>query len=272
MTSTESVVSGAAVSVRQIGKAYRLGSPGGALYDRLGSAVGRRRGAAADVMWALRDVSFDVPAGEVLGVIGRNGSGKSTLMKIISRVTAPTEGEALVRGRVGAMLQVGTGFHPELTGRDNIILSGMILGMSRAEVLAVQQQIIDFAEISRYLDEPVKHYSSGMYLRLAFAVSAHLDADILLIDEVLAVGDAPFQQKCRARIRTMVEGGRTVVLVSHQMDSIRSMCDGAIVLEAGRLAFQGPAEDAVRVYQREIVGAAGVSGGGTASGGRAVRD
>ena len=204
-------------------------------------------------MLGIHGVSFDVRSGSVLGVMGRNGSGKSTLMKIIARVTAPTEGEAVVHGRVGAMLQIGTGFHPELSGRDNILLSGMILGMSRSEVAAVHDAIVDFAAIGRYLDEPVKYYSSGMYLRLAFSVSAHLDADILLIDEVLAVGDAAFQEKCRARIRSMVEAGRTVILVTHQVELIRTLCDDAMVLEAGRLVFRGTPEDAIGFYEREIV-------------------
>lgn len=239
------------ISARELSKRYEIGVAGGALYDRL-ATVGRGR-PRREAMWALHSVSFDVRAGSVLGVMGRNGSGKSTLMKIIARVTAPTEGEAVVHGRVGAMLQVGTGFHPELSGRDNILLSGMILGMSRSEVAAVQGAIVEFAGIGRYLDEPVKYYSSGMYLRLAFSVSAHLDADILLIDEVLAVGDAAFQEKCRARIRSMVEAGRTVILVTHQVDSIRTLCDDAIVLEAGRLVFSGPPEDAIGFYQREII-------------------
>jgi ABC-type polysaccharide/polyol phosphate transport system ATPase subunit len=243
-----------AISARRIGKRYDIGSAGGALYDRLAGQVRRRRGTdtGPDSMWALYDISFDVAAGQVLGVLGRNGSGKSTLMKIFARVTAPTEGEAQTRGRVGAMLQVGTGFHPELTGRDNILLSGMILGMSRSEVQQRHDQIVDFAEIGRYLDEPVKHYSSGMYLRLAFSVTSHLDADILLIDEVLAVGDTPFQQKCRTRIRSIVEAGKTVLLVSHQLESIQQVCDSAIVLDGGRLVFSGEPSAAIAFYRQAI--------------------
>jgi len=252
-----------AVSVRGLGKRYDIGATGGALYDRLSSTV-TRRGAAGgelDKMWALKDVSFDVPVGQVLGVLGRNGSGKSTLMKILARVTVPTEGYAATRGRVGAMLQVGTGFHPELSGRDNILLSGMILGMTRAEIAAVQDEIIDFAEIGRYLDAPVKHYSSGMYLRLAFSVSAHLAADILLIDEVLAVGDVGFQRKCQTRIRESVALGRTVLLVSHTMESVRALCDSSIVLDKGALCFSGRVDDGIAFYLQEIVPAAKVSAG-----------
>lgn len=246
-----------AISAHGIGKRYQIGTSGGALYDRLAGPLRRRPGPRPQPasMWALRDISFELAAGQVLGVLGRNGSGKSTLMRIIARVTAPTEGEAVTRGRVGAMLQVGTGFHPELTGRDNILLSGMILGMTRAEVERRHDQIVEFAEIGRYLDEPVKHYSSGMYLRLAFSVTSHLDADILLIDEVLAVGDAPFQEKCRTRIRSIVDAGKTVLLVSHQLDSIRNVCDSAIVLDGGRLAFSGSPSEAVDYYRQAVIGA-----------------
>ncbi|HYI22382.1 MAG TPA: ABC transporter ATP-binding protein [Candidatus Limnocylindrales bacterium] len=241
--------------MRALGKRYHVGTSGGALYDRLGGALGRRSAAETDAqtMWAIRDVSFEVPQGHVLAVLGRNGSGKSTLMKILAKVTAPTEGEAMTRGRVGAMLQVGTGFHPELTGRDNILLSGMILGMGRHEIESVQDQIIEFAEIGRYLDAPVKHYSSGMYLRLAFSVSAHLAADILLIDEVLAVGDAGFQRKCQARIRELVGMGKTVLFVSHSAAAVRSLCDSAVVLDQGTIRFTGDTEDALRFYETEIV-------------------
>ncbi len=249
----------AAVSVRRLGKRYHIGAkPGaGSLYDRLARLGQRAAGKQLDPhpsIWALRDVSFDVAPGSVLGVIGRNGSGKSTLMKILAKVTSPTEGEAVVRGRVGALLQVGTGFHPELTGRDNISLSGAILGMSRAEIAALQDRIIDFAEIEDFLDTPVKHYSSGMYLRLAFSVSAHLRAEIMLVDEVLAVGDTAFQQKCRKRIRELVEEGRSVLLVSHQMDSIRRMCDLAVVLDQGSMLTYGDTSDAIAYYHRSVVG------------------
>lgn len=245
-----------AIVVRELGKRYQIGarSGTGSLYDRMATTV--RRTAVSDghpFIWALRDVSFAVPTGHVLGVLGRNGSGKSTLMKILARVTAPTEGSAETRGRVGALLQIGTGFHPELSGRDNIALSGAILGMSSLEIAAVQDRIIEFSEIGRFLDTPVKHYSSGMYLRLAFSVSAHLAADIMLIDEVLAVGDAGFQRKSRDRIRELVAEGRSVLFVSHRLDSVQSLCDSAIVLDEGVLRCVGSTEDCVRMYRQEII-------------------
>lgn len=246
-----------AVRVRALGKHYQLAGPGGAgsLYDRIGSALGSsrlRRERERSMIWALKQVSFDVRRGEVLGVLGPNGSGKSTLMRIVARVTAPTEGSVEIRGRVAALLQAGAGFHPELSGRENVALSGAILGMKRREIDAVTEEIFDFAAIDGLLDTPVKHYSSGTYLRLAFSVSAHLAADIMLVDEVLAVGDAEFQQKCRQRIRAIVNEGRTVVLVSHSMDSVRRLCERAIVLYNGILRFAGPADQAVELYQREI--------------------
>lgn len=246
-----------AVRVRGLGKLYHIGArKQSGLYDRLARGFSRRRNGQSDphpTIWALKDITFDVPHGSVMGVIGRNGSGKSTLMKILARVTAPTAGTAEVTGRVGALLQVGTGFHPQLTGRDNIALSGAILGMTRQQVQAVQQEIIDFAEIDEFLDTPVKHYSSGMYMRLAFSVSAHMAADILLIDEVLAVGDAAFQKKCQQRIRSMVAEGRTVLFVSHSMASVRSLSDGAIVLDRGRLVFAGDTDEAAKYYEQQIL-------------------
>jgi lipopolysaccharide transport system ATP-binding protein len=245
-----------AVRVVNVAKRYQIGvRPGGSLYDRIASPLSRRRvndPARAEV-WALKEVSFEVPRGVVIGVLGRNGSGKSTLMKILARVTAPTEGTAEITGRLSALLQVGTGFHPELTGRDNIALSGAILGMTKEEIRAVEQDVIDFAEIDDFLDTPVKHYSSGMYMRLAFSVSAHMEAEIMLLDEVLAVGDAAFQKKCHQRIRTLVDSGRTVVFVSHQMASVNALCDAAIVLDHGRLAFNGTTPDAVRYYEDEVL-------------------
>jgi len=250
---------GPAVEVRGIGKLYRMGAaPGsGGLYDGVGRLLHPRRPRSEDArptVWALRDVSFDVPHGQVMGFLGRNGSGKSTLMKILARVTAPTEGTAVVRGRVGALLQVGAGFHPELSGRDNIELSGAILGMSSDEVAAVYDQIVEFSEIGDFLDTPVKHYSSGMFTRLAFSVSSHLQAEVLLVDEVLSVGDAGFQAKCIQRIRTLVGEGRTVLFVSHSMDSVIDLCDSAIVLDKGILRFHGATQDAARVYQQDILG------------------
>jgi lipopolysaccharide transport system ATP-binding protein len=248
-----------AVAVSHLGKQFAIGKPtgGGMLYDRVARTVRARRGdrpAEPPVVWALSDVSFEVPRGHVLGVVGRNGSGKSTLMKILARVTVPTAGEAVVHGRVGALLQVGTGFHPQLTGRDNIALSGAILGMSREEIASLEGSIIEFAEIGRFLDTAVKYYSSGMYLRLAFSVAAHLPAEILLVDEVLAVGDAAFQERCRDRIRQIVNDGRTVLYVSHSMGSVETICDSAIVLEGGRLVFNGPSAEAVQHYEGAVLG------------------
>lgn len=263
MTSQASV----AIRISGLGKRYGIGArPGrGSLYDRLARPFGRPTVAGPvdrhPTVWALKDVDLEIPSGRVLGVLGRNGSGKSTLMKILARVTSPTEGTVEIAGRVGALLQVGTGFHPELTGRDNIALSGAILGMSRAEIRAAEEEIVDFAEIGRFLDTPVKHYSSGMYLRLAFSVSAHLAAEIMLVDEVLSVGDAVFQEKSRQRIRALVADGRTVLFVSHNLASMKSMCDDAIVLQEGRLRFFGSTDDAASYYQREIV----LDGGGKAS-------
>ncbi len=247
-----------AIKIEGIGKRYHIGAkPGsGSLYDRIGRAMHRTRGKVPNqhpVIWALKDVSFEVEAGTVVGILGRNGSGKTTLMKIIARVTAPTEGEVETRGRIGAMLQAGAGFHPELTGRDNIRLSGAVLGMSRDEVRELEGVIIEFAGIDDFLDTPVKFYSSGMNMRLAFSVSAHLNADIMLIDEVLAVGDAPFQQKCHDRILELVKLGRTVLFVSHQIDSVRDLCSAAVVLQSGQLRYHGEAEGGIVFYQEEIL-------------------
>ena len=186
--------------------------------------------------WALRDVSFAIGHGEVTGIIGRNGAGKSTLLKILSRITRPTDGRAVLRGRVGSLLEVGTGFHPELTGRENIFLNGAILGMTRAEITRKLDEIVDFAEVDEFIDTPVKHYSSGMYLRLAFAVAAHLEPEILLVDEVLAVGDASFQRKCLGKMGDVARAGRTVLLVSHNLDAILRLCPHSLLIDGGRLA------------------------------------
>jgi homopolymeric O-antigen transport system ATP-binding protein len=250
---------GTAVRVAGLGKRYNIGAMRGSgrLYDRVAHSVGSAVGQRPDphpTIWALSEVSFEVPRGSVLGVMGRNGSGKSTLMKILARVTAPTAGTAETYGRVGALLQVGAGFHPDLSGRDNIALSGAILGMRPQEILAVQDDIIEFAGIGSFLDTPVKHYSSGMYMRLAFSVSAHLAAEIMLVDEVLAVGDALFQKKCHERILEVVREGRTVLFVSHSPESITSLCNTAIVLDAGRVLFNGASDAAVEYYQHQILG------------------
>ncbi len=199
--------------------------------------------------WALRDISFTVQPGEVVGIIGRNGAGKSTLLKVLSRITEPTAGTVRLRGRVASLLEVGTGFHPDLTGRENIFLNGAILGMTRAEVIRKFDEIVAFAEVERFLDTPVKRYSSGMYVRLAFAVAAHLEPEILIIDEVLAVGDAQFQNKCLGKLSQVTrEHGRTVLLVSHNMDAILRLCRSALVLAQGKLAFQGDPVAAIAHY------------------------
>jgi lipopolysaccharide transport system ATP-binding protein len=199
-------------------------------------------------IWALRDITFELKKGQVLGVIGRNGAGKSTLLKILSRVTEPTEGTAEIHGRVGSLLEVGTGFHPELTGRENIYLNGAILGMKRAEIDTKFDEIVDFAEVEKFIDTPVKRYSSGMYLRLAFAVAAHLEPEILVVDEVLAVGDAEFQRKCLGKMSNVAEQGRTVLFVSHNMSAIMRLTEETIVLDKGKLVLRAPTSQAVDFY------------------------
>jgi lipopolysaccharide transport system ATP-binding protein len=199
-------------------------------------------------IWALRDVSLDIMPGEVVGVIGRNGAGKSTLLKILSRITEPTTGRVDLYGRVGSLLEVGTGFHPELTGRENIYLSAAILGMRRAEINRKFDEIVAFAEVERFIDTPVKHYSSGMYVRLAFAVAAHLEPEILLVDEVLAVGDAAFQKKCLGKMGDVARGGRTVLFVSHNTPSIEALCDSCVLLQNGWLEAKGPASELIQRY------------------------
>lgn len=252
MSSEDSVL-----TVDGIGKKYVLGSSVVSHHSyrslREDLFKGLRRGerqakAMQRELWALRNVSFDVRSGERVGIIGRNGAGKSTLLKILTRVTAPSEGRAEVRGRVAALLEVGTGFHPELSGRDNIVLNGAILGMSRKEIIAKTDEIVAFAGVERFLDTPVKRYSSGMYLRLAFAVAAHLDPDILLVDEVLAVGDAEFQKKCLGRMQEIGETGRTVIFVSHSMPAVLRLCDRVILLDQGGVLADGTPHDVVRAY------------------------
>lgn len=201
-----------------------------------------------DQLWALKDVSLEIKHGEVLGIIGRNGAGKSTLLKILSRITEPTGGRAIINGRVGSLLEVGTGFHPELTGRENIYLNGAILGMRRHEINRKFDEIVEFAEIEKFLDTPVKRYSSGMYVRLAFAVAAHLEPEILLIDEVLAVGDAEFQKKCLGKMGDVARGGRTVIFVSHNMQAIQRLCPNSILLDRGFVSVYGPTRDVVSKY------------------------
>lgn len=253
-----------AVRVENLGKQYRLGPRQRyqALRDTLTEAVTAplrmfRRSAARtaeaenSTFWALRQVSCEIRQGEVVGIIGRNGAGKSTLLKILSRITEPSEGWAEIHGRVGSLLEVGTGFHPELTGRENVYLNGAVLGMLRREIQRKFDEIVAFAEVEKFIDTPVKHYSSGMYMRLAFAVAAHLEPEILLVDEVLAVGDAAFQKKCLGKMGEVAQGGRTVLFVSHNMAAIQNLCRAGIVLNAGRVQFSGPIEQAVALYLQE---------------------
>jgi len=207
-----------------------------------------------DFIWALKDVSFQVKHGEVLGIIGRNGAGKSTLLKLLSRITAPTEGAIKINGRVGSLLEVGTGFHPELTGRENIFLNGSILGMSRKEINNKFDEIVNFAEIEKFLDTPVKRYSSGMYVRLAFAVAAHLEPEILIVDEVLAVGDASFQKRCLNKMQDESTKGRTVIFVSHNMSAITRLCERTILMDIGHITSDGPSHKVVSNYLQSDVG------------------
>jgi homopolymeric O-antigen transport system ATP-binding protein len=204
--------------------------------------------------WALRDINFDVNPGDVIGVIGRNGAGKSTLLKIMSRITDPTEGFIKIRGRLASLLEVGTGFHPELTGRENIFLNGAILGMRKSEIVGKFDEIVAFSEIERFLDTPVKHYSSGMYVRLAFAVAAHLNPEILVVDEVLAVGDMAFQKKCLGKMTEVSKGGRTILFVSHNMAAVQNLCHRGIVLSRGQLIFNGTAKEAIDHYLHSVSG------------------
>jgi lipopolysaccharide transport system ATP-binding protein len=243
-----------AIRADRLSKRYRLGERSRyrtlreALVDTVSAPFRARHAAPREMIWALRDVSFEIGHGEVVGVIGRNGAGKSTLLKILSRITEPTSGRAELRGRVGSLLEVGTGFHSELTGRDNIYLSGAILGMRRAEIGRKFDEIVAFAEVERFIDTPVKHYSSGMYLRLAFAVAAHLEPDILLVDEVLAVGDAAFQRRCLRKMEDVAHGGRAVLLVSHNMAAIEGLCSSAMLLDGGRLVHRGAPADVIARY------------------------
>jgi lipopolysaccharide transport system ATP-binding protein len=256
------------IKVENLSKQYRLGNIGtGTLshdinrwwhivrgkedpYLKIGAANDRTKKNNSEYVWALRDVSFDVKQGEVLGIIGRNGAGKSTLLKILSRTTLPSTGSVKVKGRIASLLEVGTGFHPELTGRENIFLNGAILGMTKREITKKFDEIVDFAGVEKYIDTPVKRYSSGMYVRLAFAVAAHLEPDILIVDEVLAVGDAEFQKKCLGKMKDVsINEGRTVLFVSHNMAVVKSLCNRGIVLRDGELVFIGSETESVSHYQ-----------------------
>lgn len=257
------------IEVRDLSKLYRLGEIGtGTIsrdisrwwakvrgkedpYRKIGEQNDRATKGSSEFVWSLRDINFDVHQGDVLGIIGKNGAGKSTLLKILSRITAPTTGSIKTKGRIASLLEVGTGFHPDLTGRENIYLNGAIMGMRKAEVKKKFDAIVDFSGIARYVDTPVKRYSSGMYVRLAFAVAAHLEPEILVVDEVLAVGDAEFQKKCLGKMKDVTENeGRTVLFVSHNMAAVKQLCTKGIVLKNGQLTFTGNELEAVNFYQK----------------------
>jgi lipopolysaccharide transport system ATP-binding protein len=250
-----------AIRVEELGKLYHLGTAQrhNTLRDALAAGLrapldwlrrdGKRESGSGDeTIWALREVSFDVNHGDAVGIVGRNGAGKSTLLKVLSRITEPTEGHAYVHGRVGSLLEVGTGFHPELTGRENVYLNGAILGMRRAEIARKFDEIVAFAEIEQFLDTPVKRYSSGMYVRLAFAVAAHLEPELLVVDEVLAVGDLAFQKKCLGKMGDVARGGRTVLFVSHNMNAVQRLCSSCMMLDQGKLIAYGSTAEVVTRY------------------------
>jgi len=261
------------VSIQNLGKSYLIGhqvQSGDGLRHVIENAIrsplrwlsgNRQKRRSVEEFWALKNVTFDIQKGEVVGIIGRNGAGKSTLLKLLSRITEPTEGRVILRGRVSSLLEVGTGFHPELTGRENVYLNGAILGMSRQEIRRKFDEIIAFADIEKFLDTPVKRYSSGMYVRLAFAVAAHLEPEILIVDEVLAVGDTEFQKKCLGKMESVAKGGRTVLFVSHNMTTISSLCNRAVMLHKGKVMADGPTEQVIEHYLTEIRSRAKVSAG-----------
>lgn len=247
-----------AISVQGLGKKYEISHNGQrdrytslreAIVQGAKGVLNRSGRPTHEEFWALRDLTFDVTRGDAIGVIGRNGAGKSTFLKVLSRITEPSAGEVRVAGRVSSLLEVGTGFHPELTGRENIFLNGTILGMKRAEIKQRFDEIVAFAGVARFLDTPVKRYSSGMYTRLAFAVAAHLDSEILVVDEVLAVGDMEFQRKCLGRMQDIASEGRTVLFVSHNMAAVKSLTKRCVVLDSGKVAFVGPTDEAIAIYQ-----------------------
>jgi len=257
-------MSNTVISVEDLSKAYQLGVIGtGSFRGDVETWWARKRGRpsphlkigqedprsrAGEMIWALKDINFQVQRGEAVGVIGRNGAGKSTLLKILARVTAPTSGEVKVKGRIASLLEVGTGFHPELTGRENIFMNGAVMGMSRTEVSRKFDEIVDFSGVEKFIDTPVKRYSSGMYVRLAFAVSAHLEPDILVVDEVLAVGDAEFKKKCLVKMSAVADEGRTILFVSHSMSAINRLCSRVMLLDGGRVFREGAASDVTPVY------------------------
>jgi lipopolysaccharide transport system ATP-binding protein len=248
-----------AVRASGVGKRYELGATTGApalLSERLGSVArmfrGRRERAPRQELWALRDVDFELRQGEALGLVGRNGAGKSTLLKLLSRIAVPTRGRIETYGRVATLLEVGTGFHPELTGRENVYLNGAVLGMTRREIDARFEEIVEFAGVSRFLDTPVKRYSSGMYVRLAFAVAAHLEPEIMLVDEVLAVGDTEFQRKCLGKMQDVADHGRTVIFVSHNLNAVQRLCTRAFLIEAGELQLDGSPAEVIAEYTSRV--------------------
>lgn len=257
-----SAASDTAIQVRNLGKKYRLGReirPAGSIGAQIAQSVSApfhwlgsqfRPPTEEETLWALRDVSFNIRQGEVVGIIGHNGAGKSTLLKILSRITEPTTGYAEIHGRIAALLEVGTGMHPELTGRENIFMNGTVLGMRKSEIQTKFDEIVEFSGVGRFLDTPVKRYSSGMRVRLGFAIAAHLEPEILIIDEVLAVGDAAFQQKCLGKMQDVSSHGRTVLFVSHRMEAVRSLCSRAILLQHGHLYKDGPCPEIVAEYYR----------------------
>jgi len=265
------------IQAEGLGKRYRRGvtQANGLLRDSLGrmlkSPLRAMKGQKQETFWALKDVSLEVREGEVLGLIGRNGAGKTTLLKILSRITQPTTGWAEIHGRVGSLLEVGTGFHPELTGRENTFLSGAILGMSKSEISRKFDEIVAFAELEKFIDTPVKHYSSGMYVRLAFAVAAHLEPEILLVDEVLAVGDIRFQKKCLGKMGDVARAGRTVVLVTHQMNQIRRLCHRVAWIDSGSVRQVGLTEEITGAYELAMSSADRTSGNEANRNGEAAR-
>lgn len=253
------------IEIRNVSKQYIISSSrgyyhtgGGRLGDNIAIAVRhpfrsiKNARQPKECFWALKDITCDVQRGESVGIIGRNGAGKSTLLKILSQITYPTEGEVVLRGSVGSLLEVGTGFHPDLTGRENIFLNGAILGMTKKQIEARFDDIVKFAEVEKFLDTPIKRFSSGMYLRLAFAVAAHLEPDVLIADEVLAVGDQQFQTKCLGKMKEVSEEGRTVIFVSHNMHAVKTLCQSAILLKAGKMAGKGPVDDVISEYSSSL--------------------
>jgi lipopolysaccharide transport system ATP-binding protein len=245
------------ILVHDVSKSYQIGERRmGMLRENLmgtfARLLGRKHKSSTDVIWALKDVSLEIDSGELVGLVGRNGAGKSTLLKLLSRITYPTKGEVDVTGRIGSLLEVGTGFHDELTGRENIYLNGSILGMRRREIDATMDQIVEFADVGEFLDTPIKRYSSGMRMRLGFSVAAHLKTEVLLVDEVLAVGDVNFQKKCLGTMRELGDGGRTLVFVSHNMAAVENLCKRTIWIDGGEVKADGPTADVVRAYLRSF--------------------